>query len=115
MKIKHATLTLATILTIIGCKKNDEIKSSNGFGGSYRGNVVDSINNSYYATLNDYTIVIVPTNTNGQVSLTNNLIITNAGVINGNTFTIPKTIAVQSAYKKVVEWANGHEPQNATE
>ena len=107
MKIRLLTLLISLPIIAISCKKNDDATNSNGFAGSYRGTVVDTINSSYWATLNDYAIVIVSTNTPGQVSLTNNLIITNTGTISGNTFTIPQTVATQTASMKVVEWANG--------
>lgn len=107
MKIKLLTLFIGLTIIAISCKKNDDATNSNGFAGSYRGTVVDTINGNYHATLNDYSIVIVATNTAGQVSLTNNLIITNSGTISGNTFTIPQTVATQTASMKVVEWATG--------
>lgn len=92
---------------LLSCKKNNDATTSNGFAGSYRGTVSDTINGAYFATLNDYTIVINPTNTPGQVTLTNNLIITNTGTISGNTFSIPLTTAAQTSTMKVVEWASG--------
>jgi len=108
MKQKLFTLTilLGTII-FLSCQKNDEATSSNGFAGSYRGTVSDTINGAYFATLNDYAIVINPTNTSGQVTLTNNLILTNSATISGTTFTIPQTVATQTASSKVVEWASG--------
>ena len=108
MKTKTFYALLMTILFIsYSCKKNDDATSSNGFAGSYRGTVSDTINGAYFATLNDYTIVINPTNTSGQVTLTNNLIITNTGTISGTTFTIPQIIATQTTSSKVVESASG--------
>jgi hypothetical protein len=101
------TLFLLSILISTSCKKNDDATSSNGFAGSYRGTVSDTINGSYFSTLNDYTIVINPTNTPGQVTLTNNLIITNTGTISGTTFTIPQITSTQTATNKVVESASG--------
>lgn len=68
MTKKFIPLLLTIILFNYSCKKNDEAKSSNGFTGSYRGTVSDTINGAYFATLNDYTIVINPTNTSGQVT-----------------------------------------------
>jgi hypothetical protein len=97
----------AGTLFFLSCKKNNEATSSNGFAGSYRGTVSDTINGNYWATLNDYAIVINSTNTPGQVTLTNNLIITNTGTISGNNFTIPQTTATQTSSMKVVEWALG--------
>ena len=82
--------------------------NTNSYTGSYKGTVIDTINGSYWSTINDYTIIIVPTNTNGQVSLTNNLILTNSATISGTTFSIPQTIAAQTATTKVVEWATGN-------
>ncbi len=101
------SLLLTIILINYSCKKNDEATSSNGFAGSYRGTVSDTINGAHIATLNDYTIIINPTNTIGQVTLTNNLLITNTATISGTTFTIPQTIAAQTTSSNVVESASG--------
>lgn len=106
-RIDLPILILLATFFIFSCKKNDETTSSNGFAGSYRGTVSDTINGSYFATLNDYAIVLTPTNTPGQVTLTNNLIITNTGTISGTSFSIPQTIATQTVSSKVVEWASG--------
>ena len=103
-------LTTSLIFLIFlnfNCKKNDEVTTSNELAGSYRGTVSDTINGAYFGTLNDYTIVINPTNTSGQVTLTNNLIITNTGTILGTTFTIPQITATQTATNKVIESASG--------
>lgn len=108
MKTKSfCAILLLIILMSYSCKKNDEATSTNGFAGSYRGTVSDTINGAFFAALNDYAIIINPTNTDGQVTLTNNLILTNSGTISGTTFTIPQTVATQTSSSKVVESASG--------
>ncbi len=109
--MKKLILLLTVITLSYSCSNSDDSNSSNNnsndFTGSYKGTVIDTINGSYWSTIYDYTIIIVPTNTNGQVSLTNNLILTNSATISGTTFTIPQTIAAQTATSQVVEWATG--------
>ena len=112
-KLRHMKRKLASLAILFGtilftnCKKNDEVTASNGFTGSYRGTVSDTLNGTYISTLNDYAIIINPANTSGQVTLTNNLILTNSGTISGTTFTIPQTVATQTTSSKVVESASG--------
>ncbi len=60
-RIDLPILILVATFFIFSCKKNDEATSSNDFAGSYRGTVSDTINGSYFATLNDYAIVLTPT------------------------------------------------------
>ncbi len=107
MKYFQILLVLLIIIATNSCSKNSKATTSNGFAGSYRGTVKDTLNGNYAQTLNDYTIIITPTNTTGQVTLTNSIIITNTGTISGNTFNIPQTVAAQASTSKVVEWANG--------
>ena len=107
--MKKLILLLTIIALSFSCSSdsNSNNTSSNAYSGSYKGTVIDTINGSYWSTIYNYTIIIVPTNTNGQVSLTNNLILTNSATISGTTFTIPQTIAAQTATSQVVEWATG--------
>jgi hypothetical protein len=108
MKTKILIVFLMTaILFNYSCNKNTDAISSNGFAGSYRGIVSDSSNGVYTSMLNDYTIIINPTNTNGQVTLTNNLIIPSSGTIIGTTFTIPQTIVSQTSSSKTIQYAIG--------
>ncbi len=107
MKKTFAFLLLG--LMLLGCSNdnNSSNTNSNEYSGSYKGTVIDYINGSYQATLYNYTLILVPTNTNGQVSITNNLILTNNATISGSTFTIPQTIAAQNSTTQVIEWATG--------
>ena len=104
---KIVCLLFACSLVFIGCKKNSDANSTEGFAGSYTGTVTDTLNGSYHSTLNNYTIIIVPTHTSDVVTLTNSLLITNSGTITSNTFSIPTTIAAESAFMKVIEYAEG--------
>ena len=109
MKI-NILISFLTAILLYSCTPDNPASSANpinNFSGSYRGTVVDSINGSYHSTISDYTIILVGTNTQGQYSLTNNLILTNTGKVNGNTFTIPLTTATQNSSMIVKEWANG--------
>jgi len=105
--MKKITLILLTITLLFNCTKNDEATSSNGFAGTYRGVVNDTLNGDFISKLNDYAIIINPTNTPGQVSLSNNLIVTNTGTISGTSFSIPTTVSVESPNLKATEWAIG--------
>ena len=108
--MKSRNLFLASITTLLilnSCSKNDQSTNSKGFAGSYRGTVSDTIDGVYLQTLNDYTIVINQTNTLGQVTLTNNIIITNTGNISGLNFSIPQTIASETPSLNVIESASG--------
>ena len=100
-------LVLALVCLVFSCKKNTDANSEQGFAGSYTGSVIDSINGIYHSTLNNYTIIIVPTQTQGVVTLTNSLLITNSGTITANTFSIPTTIAAENSFMKVIEYAEG--------
>jgi gamma-glutamyltranspeptidase len=101
---------LVILLFGFGCSSDggDGGNSSNDdFSGSYRGTVVDAINGQYHATLNDYAILLTPTNTSGQVTISNSLLLTNTANIVQTNFTIPTTVATQNATIKAVEWAVG--------
>tara|TARA_Y100001954_G_C15522474_1_gene460011 strand:+ start:18 stop:452 length:435 start_codon:yes stop_codon:yes gene_type:complete len=101
-------LVFVFALVLLGsCKKNSDANSEQGYSGSYTGTVIDSMNGTYHSTLNNHTIIIVPTQTQGVVSLTNGLLMTNTGNISGNTFQIPQTIAAENGFMKVIESADG--------
>jgi len=106
MKNIFYSLVITTIL-VSSCTPNNPSNLINNLSGSYRGTVVDSLNGSYWSTLNDYTLILIATNTPGQYSLTNNLIVTNTGTVNGTTFTIPLTTTTQNSSMIVKEWATG--------
>ena len=108
MKKSILLLLLTSLLYSCSSDSNSNSTNANSYLGSYKGTVIDTINGSYWSTMYNYTIIIVPTNTNGQVSLTNNLILTNNATISGTTFTISQTIAAQTTTSKVVEWAIGN-------
>jgi hypothetical protein len=105
--MKKIFIALFCCFALVGCKKNSDANSTEGFAGSYTGTVIDTLNGSYHSTLNNYTIIIVPTHTSDVVTLTNSLLITNSGTITSNTFSIPTTIAAESASMKVIENAEG--------
>jgi hypothetical protein len=105
LSIKLSILTLT--LFVSACSKtSDDIKVAD-LSGSYKGNINTYMNGTLSQTLNNHTIVLVPTTVVGQVTITNNVIISTSGKISGNTLTIPKSIVASNQSFSVSEYGTG--------